>query len=147
MKAPLPYYFQHHQSRNSDSETWSTQEKLDTPGLHKLIASVSFKRRQIRRRLKCSNLFVEAVLSNTIRKAEQDLAMKQEMKRRNLQKFRKQLRLEADFNEMSYTSNSKSNYYDITCNENDKDSEWDEEIKDCLANIDQFFEDLKQVKV
>jgi len=145
MKAPvIPNYFQDHQGRNSESEGWITQEKLDTPGLHKLIASVSFKRRQIRRRLKCSNLFVEAVLSNTIRKAERDLALKQEIKRRNLQKFQDQLKLGLCSN-VSSSYNSNHSFYNES-NDNEKEDDWDEELKECLANIDQFFDDLKQVK-
>jgi len=129
MKAPETPYF-HHQQR--------FEENLDTstPGLHKLIASVTTKRRQIRRKLKCSNLFVEAVLSNTIRRAELDLAMKQEIKRRNLQKFSNQNNLGS----WKYPSNY--NYENSS-----KNVEYDEEVKSCLINIDTFFNDLNQVKL
>jgi len=132
MKAPEVPYF-HHQRR--------FEENLDTstPGLHKLIANVATKRRQIRRKLKCSNLFVEAVLSNTIRKAELDLALKQEIKRRNLQKFSRQMNIGNNYN-FKYSSS-----YDYDKSSGDENAN-DDEIKSCLANIDTFFEELKQVK-
>lgn len=135
MKAPnLPYLYQHQNNNDTNTLNWQYEENVDTstPGLHKMIANVITKRRQIRRKLKCSNLFAEAVLSNTIRKAQDDLARKQEMKRRNLEKFK--------YNDLRI-SNSNYKYY------NQAKQEFDDEVKNCLANIDSFFDELDQVNL
>jgi len=116
----------------------SKSKEEGTSKLLKWIAEVTFKRRQIRRKFHCSNLRAEALLSRTLLIAKDDLASRQEAKRRRLQNF---------FNSPQI-SQQKCEFFtqDKPLRENNgvktSRSELDEEVQSCLASLDSFFEEL-----
>lgn len=112
-----------------------------TSKLIKWISEITTKRRQFRRKTHCSNLFVEALLSNTLRNAQTDLALKQEERRRRLQTF------------FSTTSQCENIDWERENSIGEKGtstrttrSELDEEVQSCLASLDSFFNELDSYK-
>jgi len=111
-----------------------------TSKLIKWIAEITTKRRQFRRKTHCSNLFVEALLSNTLRNAQTDLALKQEERRRRLQTF---------FSTTSTCENidwERENSIGEKASTRTTRSELDEEVQSCLASLDSFFNELDSYK-
>jgi len=129
---------------------------------------VTIKRRKFRRRYRCSHLLAEAVLSNTLRTARKELALKQEEKRKKAHEFSYQLSIKfsnaqednsqvedkLNNNEQHQVNfnNCDSNYL----NQNNlKANEWtsteergqDEQVLACISSLDNFFSELKSIKV
>jgi len=84
---------------------------------------------------------VEALLSNTLRNAQTDLALKQEERRRRLQTF------------FSTTSQCENIDWERENSIGEKGtstrttrSELDEEVQSCLASLDSFFNELDSYK-
>ncbi|ODM91985.1 hypothetical protein Ocin01_14697 [Orchesella cincta] len=157
MKAPPSHVFVDHDDHRQAN--WDpTKKEQNVSDLLKWISDVQIKRRKFRRTTRCSNLLAEAVLSSALRKAKKDLAVKQEEKRRKAQEFSYQLTIQYSKSqektqyckqETNSISNSKS-YYNPSplsnCNRNESVSS-DEEVQACLSSLDNFFSELKSIKV
>ncbi len=113
------------------------RDEATTSDLLKWISQVTDKRKQIRRKTRCSNLLAESVLSNTLRAAKAQLAKKQEEKRKKLKSFTYQLKVTSQIIPRAER--------EFLC----KDSafELDDQVKSCLASLDSFFNDLNRAKV
>jgi hypothetical protein len=107
-----------------------------TSELLKWISQITIRRKQIRKKTRCSNLLAEAVLSNTIRAAQTELARKQEEKRRKLKSFSYQLKITSQL----CTSSER----DFLCK--NSSSDLDDPVKSCIASLDSFFNELNQAK-
>jgi len=142
MKAPQPCLV----SQSEDSFHCTKDKQISKPKedcttkLLKWIGEVTVKRRNFRRRTRCSNLFAEALLSNTLRKAQAELALKQEEKRMRLQTF--------------YNSGKTSQVCETKAwskplekgNEQNNHSNLHEEVQSHLASLDNFFDKLGSLK-
>lgn len=137
MKAPVKTNYAVDLKCDEDGYIGGKDEKT-TAGLMKWIADVTIKRRQIRRKFRCSNLLAEAVLTNSLREAKRELAMKQEEKRRKLQNFNYQLT-------MTCTQLSKASS-ETKMEENQSDATGDVALQNCLSSLDSFFNELNSVK-
>jgi len=122
-----------------DEELGGGKDQKTTAGLMKWIADVTIKRRQIRRKFRCSNLLAEAVLTNSLKEAKRELAMKQEEKRRKLQHFNYQLT-------MTCTPLSKTNINSSSQDQRNMDDSGDAVLQNCLSSLDSFFNELSSVK-
>jgi len=121
----------------SDSSKPITKLREETTSdLLKWISQITDKRRRIRKKTRCSNLFAETVLSNAIKVAKTELAKKQEEKRRKLKSFTYQLKITSQI--------CPSSEREFLCK--DSSPELDDEVKSCIASLDSFFNELNQVK-
>ena len=121
-----------------DEELGGGKDLKTTAGLMKWIADVTIKRRQIRRKFRCSNLLAEAVLTNSLKEAKRELAIKQEEKRKKLQNFNYQLNM--TYTPLSQTNNSSSQ------DGSNMDDSGDAVLQNCLSSLDSFFNELSSVK-
>jgi len=113
------------------------KDEATTSDLLKWISQVTDKRKQIRRKTRCSNLLAESVLSNTLRAAKAQLAKKQEEKRKKLKSFTYQLKVTSQIIPRSER--------EFLCK--DSTFELDDQVKSCIASLDSFFNELNRAKV
>jgi len=159
MKAPPSHAFVDHDDHRQAN--WDpTKKEQNVSDLLKWISDVQIKRRKFRRTTRCSNLLAEAVLSSALRKAKKDLAVKQEEKRRKAQEFSYQLTIQYSKAQeetqyckkeaISNNNNNSKNYYNPSplsnCNRNELVSS-DADVQACLSSLDNFFSELKSIKV
>jgi len=178
MKAPPSHTFIDIDTNENDvvDNFWDSGKKKkqeqansnnNVPDLLKWISDVTIKRRKYRKRYRCSHLLAEAVLSNTLRNARQDLAMKQEEKRRKAHQFSYQLSIKfskvqdndshvenlnnnneqdkanyISYNNYSNQTSPKANEYSRETNDCQ-----DEHVQACISSLDNFFSELKSIKV
>lgn len=114
-----------------------------TSSLLKRITQATDKRRQFRRKSRCSNLLAEAVLSNAIRLAKVDLARRQEEKRQKLKTF--SYRLGITVSNPFHSSDSADEAF--LCKANVESRELEDHFKSCIDSLDSFLEGLNQIKV
>lgn len=156
MKAPL------HHATESLADFWGDgvssdssekKEKQSTKTVSDLltwISKVTIKRRKFRRQYRCSNLRAEAVLSNTLRQAKLELAEKQEEKRKKAQEFSYQLNIKLSQanshqdNEMDSSDESSQTFHIVN---SDQSCKKDEHVQACISSLDNFFSELKAIKV
>jgi hypothetical protein len=157
---------------DSSNNSNSNQSHNNVPDLLKWISDVTIKRRKFRRRYRCSHLLAEAVLSNTLRNARKDLALKQEEKRRKAHEFSYKLSIKfskveeesqvQDFNNNEQAQPDYNNSYNHANQENQTnklnessrmgtgrecEGQEDEQIQACMSSLDNFFSELKSIKV
>ncbi|CAG7723891.1 unnamed protein product [Allacma fusca] len=127
MKAPF------HAITASDCQEYEMENGKghSTAGLMKWIADVTIKRRQMRRKFRCSNLLAEAILTNSLKEAKRELALKQEDKRKKLQNFNYKLTMTIQ----GASPESEEN-----------DAAMNNTLQNCLSSLDSFFNELKSVK-
>jgi len=187
MKAPPSHAFIESNENDVVDNFWDSGKKKEqeqannsshnVPDLLKWISDVTIKRRKFRRRYRCSHLLAEAVLSNTLRNARKDLAIKQEEKRRKAHEFSYRLNIkfskvqeddsnveqfnnnneqsQIDYNNNNNNNNSYNNYENQTspkANDCSMDMErgsegQDEHVQACISSLDNFFSELKSIKV
>jgi hypothetical protein len=123
----------------------SKQSTEATSKLLKWITEITLKRRQYRRKSHCSNLFVEALLSNTLRNAQSELALKREEKKLRLQKFYSENLVNSTKSENVNVNWEKPLPGGETFTRTAR-SELNEEVQSCLASLDSFFNELDSCK-
>jgi hypothetical protein len=136
MKAPVQTNYFVDLKCEEDDGCLGGKGQNTTAGLMKWIADVTIKRRQIRRKYRCTNLLAEAMLTHSLREAKRELALKQEEKRKKLQNFNYQLT-------MTCTPLNKSEGVE---QEGGKASAEDAALQTCLSSLDSFFNELNSVK-
>jgi len=122
-----------------------------TSNLLKWISQLTDKRRQFRKKYRCSNLLAETVLSNALKTVKRDLNKKQEEKRHKLKQFSYQLTVHttplASPPAGIYKSNEPASR-DFLCKEPSPcAAEIDDAVKSSIQSLDKFFNGLSQVKV
>jgi len=127
-------------SISEDSKPIVRLREESTSSLLKRITEATDKRRQMRKKSRCSNLLAEAVLSNVIRLAKSDLARRQEEKRRKLKTFSYHLSLSSQV----YQSESSDAVY--LCKAQAQSNQLEDQLKSCIQSLDSFFEGLNQIK-
>jgi len=129
-------------SISEDSKPIVRLREESTSSLLKRITEATDKRRQMRKKSRCSNLLAEAVLSNVIRLAKSDLARRQEEKRRKLKTFSYHLTLSSQVYQ-----NSESSDAEYLCEAQAQSNQLEDQLKSCIQSLDSFFEGLNQIKV
>jgi len=169
MKAPPSHTFIESNESDVVDNFWeSGKEKEQTnsnssnniPDLLKWISDATIKRRKFRRRYRCSHLLAEAVLSNSLRNARKELALKQEEKRRKAHEFSYQLSIKFSKVEEDSHKEESNNNVDNFYNSYNYKSETsptkemeigseaqDEQVQACISSLDNFFSGLKSIKV
>jgi len=137
-------------SISEDSKPIVRLREESTSSLLKRITEATDKRRQMRKKSRCSNLLAEAVLSNVIRLAKSDLARRQEEKRRKLKTFSYHLSLssqvyQSESSGTEYQSESSDAVY--LCKAQAQSNQLEDQLKSCIQSLDSFFEGLNQIKV
>jgi len=154
------------ESGRKQEEQANSNNSNNIPDLLKWISDVTIKRRKFRRRYRCSHLLAEAVLSNSLRSARKELALKQEEKRRKAHEFSYQLNIkfskvedkdnsqvenfnnneqeQTDYNRYNFNNGTsfKANEMKVIGSEGE-----DEQIQACISSLDNFFSELKSIKV
>lgn len=140
------------------SEREQKDEKCKSTELLNWISNVTIKRRSFRRRSRCTNLRAEALLSNTLRQARQELAVKQEEKRRKAVEF--SCKISVQFSQVDHQlsyfeeeSSSDSSTVSLMSYEgiddfveSNQEKNSDPHVEACISSLDNFFSELKQIK-
>lgn len=150
---------------SSPTDNYSSSKKRDNHSVSDLlnwISNVQIKRRKFRKRSRCSNLLAEATLSSTLRQAKIDLHFKQEEKRRKAQEFSYQINMNIQYSQVNSQNNqSETKYFERVNNQisqsynlnnnltenNNQCRKQDEHVQACINSLDNFFSELKSIKV
>lgn len=146
-------------AEKKENQDYNSNSSANVTDLLNFISNVTIKRRKFRRRSRCSNLLAEATLSSTLRQARHELAVKQEEKRRKAQEFSYQLSIKVtQVNEYESQVESRNNYYNSQQNTyvssspslqeiETENCRKDEHVQACISSLDNFFSELKSIKV